>query len=121
MAVADNQVRFRCTGRDYVVTFDANLLMGDVLEELEEHLGGESVMVWAQRFDNAGVRVRDLRTRDIIALVFLARAQADPGVTWAEVAKSCAPLTFALLDDEAPPPANGYAAAPAPLTVPAAG
>jgi hypothetical protein len=103
MAVASNQVRFRCTGREYVLTFDLALLMGDMLEELEEHLGGEAVWSWMQRLENTGIRIRDMRTRDIIAMVFLARAQDQPGVTWSEVAQSIAPFTFTILEDGGPP------------------
>jgi len=105
MSNPDNTIAFQCSGRKHTLTFDWNLFMGDVLEELEEHLGGEGIVAWIKRVTESGMRVRDLRARDILGMVFLARSQEEPGVTWREVAQSTAPFTFDLIPDPAPAPA----------------
>lgn len=116
---AANDLHVRCSGREFTVPLDVTRWMGDMLEELEDHLGGEPVLAWAQRMGTAmsrGVRVRDLRSRDIIALVYLGWADAEPGVTWQDVARSIAPYTLEIIEDApAPaPPAEQWAA---PVTV----
>lgn len=105
-------IRLRCSGREYALTLDLTQLMGDTVEDLEEHLGGEGLIAWVERFGSQmerGVRVRDLRSRDIIALVFIARSQAEPGITWQDVARSIAPYTLEIVDEE--PPSTAPAAA----------
>ncbi|MDN5859346.1 MAG: hypothetical protein L0H84_12060 [Pseudonocardia sp.] len=104
--MADNTIRFRAGGdRVHTLTLDASRLMGDALLELEGQLGGESAFAWIDRITRtlaSGWRTRDVRIRDILGIVFLARAQADAGVTWAEVAKETAPFAVQILDDDEP-------------------
>jgi hypothetical protein len=110
-----NTIRMRCSGREYVAVLDVSTWMGDTLETMESHLG-EGVLGWADRLAVAaetGLRVRDLRSRDIIALIFLARSQAEPGVTWDEVARAIAPYTLELLDGEPVPAPQLPSGAPA--------
>jgi hypothetical protein len=90
------------------VDFDLETWRGDVLETLEEHLGGDSVLVWGRRWADAlqsGVRLSEFMTRDIIALVYLGRAQADPDTSWQSVSRAIAPYTIEFLPDEEPPAA----------------
>lgn len=120
MSDPDSVMHFECTGRKYAVTFDWNLLMGDVLEELEAHLGDEGVVAWLQRISTTGIRPRDARTRDILAVVFLARAQEEPGVTWLEVARSTAPYTFKAIEEPITTPPAPPVTQVNPLGIPAA-
>lgn len=100
-----NRLRLRSRGQEYTLVLDVSQLMGDMLEELETHLGEEGVIAWLQRmvvaFDR-GVRTRDLRTRDILGMVFLARSQSEPGITWEETARMTAPYSVEFLDDTPP-------------------
>ena len=101
---SDTVFRFECTGQRHEVDFDPEKMTGDTLETLEMRLG-ENVYSWMTRIASAfhtGVRIRDMRTRDIIALVYLARAQVDPGITWDEVAKTTRPYTLRIVADEEP-------------------
>ncbi len=108
-----NTARFKVSGRECTVSFDLDDMRGDVLETLEEHLGGDSVYVWLRRWVDAmtaGVRISEFRTRDIIGLVYLGAAQADADTTWQSVSRSISPYTLEFLPDEEPPVA-------APVTV----
>jgi hypothetical protein len=102
-----NTIRLRCSGQEYRLSFDLEQMKGDALEVLEEHLGGDSVFVWLERWVSTleqGMRIRDLRTRDILGLLYLARAQQDPGVRWEDVARGVAPYTLEVIADEEPVP-----------------
>lgn len=96
--------RMRVSGREVTISFDLEKLRGDVLETLEERVGGESVYAWLRRIVDllsAGeLRVSELRTRDIVGLVYVGMAQADPDTTWQAVSRSIAPYTLEILPDE---------------------
>lgn len=115
---SSDTARMRVSGREVTVCFDLEKLTGDVLETLEEKVGGASVYAWLRRFVDllsAGeLRISELRTRDIIGLVYLGMAQADPDTTWQAVARSIAPYTLEFLPDE---PATAPAPAGRPVTV----
>lgn len=116
--MAGNEVRFRMGGGQvHVLTLDASKLMGDALLELERELAPESAFAWLDRMTRIlgnGWRSRDVRIRDIIGIVYLSRAQADPGITWSDVAKETAPFAVQVLDDDEPDePAPAETAAPA--------
>ncbi len=103
-----NAARLTVKGIDGVVEidFDVAAWRGDVLETLEEHLGDTSVFVWARRWADglgAGARLSEFRVRDMIALVYLGRAQADPDTTWESVSRAISPFTIAFLPDEPDP------------------
>lgn len=109
MADTTNQLRLTVNGQTYTVTLDVQRWMGDMLEELEDHLGGEPVLAWARRLATAferGVRLSELRSRDILALVFMARSETEPDVTWRDVARSTAPYAVQIdAGPEVAPPA----------------
>lgn len=90
------------------VNLDPASWRGDVLETLEEHLGGESIVSWGRKWQ-LGKRISEFRVRELIALVYLGRATADPDTTWQDVARAIAPFTVTFLDDEpAPPPGSVF-------------
>lgn len=104
-----NTARFKVSGREVTVNFDLDAMRGDVLETLEEHLGGDSVYVWLKRWVDAleqGVRISEFRTRDLIGLVFLGTAQANVETTWQSVSRSISPYTLEFLPTEEAPAAK---------------
>lgn len=101
----NNQVRFRMGGTQvHTLTLDAGKLMGDALLELERELAPESAFAWIDRMIRTlqNWRTRDVRIRDILGIVYLSRAQSDPGITWDDVAKETAPFAVEILDDDEP-------------------
>lgn len=105
----DSRARLTVSGREVTVDFDLDALRGDVLETLEDHLGGVGVYVWLRRWVDAmeqGARISEFRTRDIIGLVYLGMAQADPDTTWEQVSRGIAPYTLRFLADEPQPAAR---------------
>lgn len=100
-----NTIRIRCSGRVVEATFDMAQLRGDALEQLEERLGGESVLAWLRRVTSSiseGFRPSEYRTRDLIALFFVGAAQGDPEETWERVSRSIAPYTMEFVGAEVP-------------------
>lgn len=102
--------RLKVDGIDGVVevNLDPASWRGDVLEALEEHLGGESMFSWGRKWQ-AGKRLSEFRIRELIALVYLGRATTDPDTTWEDIARTIKPFTIQFLDDEpsTPPVAVG--------------
>lgn len=95
--------KIRVSGVEYELAFDITTLLGDALEELENHLGDEGVIAWMARMAEAfehGMRVREMRVRDIIALVFLARAPQEPGLRWQDVSRTIAPFSIETIEDQ---------------------
>lgn len=83
------------------VVLDVRTWAGEVVEELEEHLGGEPVLAWARRMSDAmnrGFRVTEMRAKDVIGMVFLGRAHEAPGTTWRDVSRAVNPFTLRLVD-----------------------
>lgn len=104
----NNQLTIEVSGKRHTATFDAELMRADMLEELEARLD-ESMFAWLDRIAawvDGGCRLRDIRVRDVTALVYIARAQAAPGVTWSEVANGITPLTARIVDNPDPDPAK---------------
>lgn len=100
---ANNSVKIRVSGVVYDMVFDVSEMMGEAIETIEDHLGGESFMAWIQRLAReftAGVGVKQLRARDIIALVYLARSRKEPGLEWTDVSRTIAPYTLTVVTDE---------------------
>lgn len=100
--------RLKVDGIDGVVevNLDPASWRGDVLETLEEHLGGESMFSWGRKWQ-AGKRLSEFRIRELIALVYLGQATADPDTTWEDISRAIAPFTIQFLDDDEPaPPAD---------------
>lgn len=95
-----NKLTLQVSGKKYTLTFAADQMRGDMLEELEARLN-EGMFSWLERIQawvDGGCRLRDIKMRDVTALVFIARSQTNPGVTWVEVANSIAPLTAQIVD-----------------------
>jgi len=108
---ANSSVKLRVSDVVYEVVFDVATMTGEAIETIEDHIGGEPFMGWLGRLAESftrGTGVRELRARDIIALVFLARVRLEPGLLWTDVSRSIAPYTLTVADDD-----EDSAAAPA--------
>ena len=103
MADETNVLRLKWQPGDSVTTInlDVRTWAGDVVEELEEHLGGEPAIAWARRMGAAmsrGFRVTEARAIDVIGMAFLGVAHEQPGIAWRDVARSINPYTLELVD-----------------------